>query len=161
MERISQIEVFKLVVSILVCQGAGIVGALFTTPAISTWYQTLKKPWFTPPNWAFSPVWITLFVLMGISLYLVWHKGFTLHQVKISFAVFAIQLILNILWSAAFFGLRSPSSGLIVIVILWVFILLTILSFYRVSPVAAYLLIPYIAWVSVAAALNYYVWVLN
>ena len=153
-------EILKLVASVLLCQIAVFLGSLFTTPAISTWYATLKKPFFTPPNWIFSPVWISLFVLMGISLFLVWrrqdHPG-----VKTALIFFFVQLILNILWSAAFFGLRSPLLGLIDIVLLWIAILLTTQHFLKVSKFAGVLLIPYLLWVTFAALLNFSLWFLN
>jgi len=153
-------DILKLVASIIICQIGGFLGSLFTTPAIPTWYATLKKPFFTPPNWIFSPVWISLFILMGISLFFVWRK--TDHPTfKIAFLFFFAQLILNILWSAAFFGLKSPFLGLMDIVLLWMAILLTILNFFKVSKFAGVLLIPYLLWVSFATLLNFFLWILN
>jgi tryptophan-rich sensory protein len=153
-------DILKLAMSIVLCQLAGVAGSLFTTPAIPTWYRTLKKPFFTPPDWIFGPVWICLFILMGISLFLVWRRqdqpGF-----KLTLIFFFIQLILNILWSAAFFGLRSPLLGLIDIGLLWVAILLTIQYCLRISKVAGLLLLPYILWVSFAVVLNFALWILN
>lgn len=154
------IDVLKLMLSLLICQLAGLVGSLFTTPAIPTWYKTLNKPFFTPPNWIFGPVWISLFVLMGISLFFVWRR--TDHpKFKMAFIFFFVQLILNILWSVAFFGLRSPLLGLIDIVLLWIAILLTILNFFKVSKFAGLLLIPYLLWGSFATLLNFSLWILN
>jgi tryptophan-rich sensory protein len=161
MEKKTQAVVLKLVISLIVCQFAGFIGSLFTTPAIPTWYVTLNKPSFTPPNWLFSPVWIFLFVLMGLSAFLVWNKGFGDKRVRIALSIFAVQLILNILWSAVFFGFRCPLAGLIEIVILWIAILLTILNFFKVSKTAGLLQIPYILWVSFAAVLNFFIWRLN
>ena len=103
-------DIAKLAVSIILCQLAGFLGSLFTTPAIPTWYQTLHKPFFTPPNWIFSPVWISLFVLMGVSLFLVWRRQ-DHPKAKTALIFFFIQLILNILWSAAFFGLKFRRQG--------------------------------------------------
>jgi len=154
-------KIIKLILSIVLCQAAGIIGSLFTTPSIPTWYASLQKPWFAPPNWLFGPVWITLFTLMGISFYLVWNKGLKNKLVKKGLVIFGIQLLLNILWSFFFFGLNSPSYGLIEIIILWIAIGLTIFKFFKISKNAALLLLPYIAWVSVAAILNYYIWILN
>ncbi len=153
-------DILKLAASIFLCQAAGFLGSLFTTPAIPTWYQTLKKPFFTPPNWIFSPVWISLFVLMGIALFLVWRRQ-EHPRFKTALIFFFVQLILNILWSIAFFGLKSPLLGLIDIVLLWMAILLTILNFLKVSKVAGWLLLPYLLWVSFATILNYFLWVLN
>ena len=154
-------DIIKLLVSIAVCQCAGLIGSVFTMSAIPTWYATLQKPSFTPPNWLFAPAWGTLYLLMGISAFLIWRRGLADKQVKIALMVFAIQLILNALWSVAFFGLESPLSGVIVIVILLLAILLTILRFYKISSVAAILLLPYLLWVSFASVLNISIWVLN
>jgi len=153
-------DILKLVASVILCQIAGLLGSLFTTPAIPTWYKTLNKPFFTPPNWIFSPVWISLFILMGISLFFVWRR--TDHpKFKIAFIFFFVQLILNILWSVAFFGLKSPLLGLVDIVLLWVAILLTIQHFFKVSKFAGALLLPYLLWVTFAALLNFSLWFLN
>ena len=152
-------EFLKLVASVILCQLAGFLGSLFTIPAIPTWYATLKKPFFTPPNWIFSPVWISLFILMGISLFFVWRR--THHPTfKIAFIFFFVQLILNILWSIFFFGLRSPLLGLVDIVLLWIAILFTIFNFLKVSKFSGALLLPYLAWVSFATLLNFSLWIL-
>ena len=153
-------DILKLVISIFLCQLAGFLGSLFTAPAIPTWYKTLDKPFFSPPNWIFSPVWISLFILMGISLFMVWRKQ-EQPRFKVALIFFFVQLIFNILWSAAFFGLRSPLLGLIDIVLLWVAILLTIQHFLRISRMAGLLLLPYILWVSFAVVLNFSLWILN
>jgi tryptophan-rich sensory protein len=154
-------KILKLVVSILVCQGAGIVGAFFTSPAIPTWYATLEKPSFNPPNWLFAPVWTILFLLMGVSLYLIWSKGLENKKAKTAIFIFVLQLILNILWSILFFGLQSPLYAFGGIIILWLAILLTIVSFYKISKTAGLLLLPYIFWVSFAAILNFFIWQMN
>jgi len=153
--------ILKLIVSILICQGAGLVGSVFTSPAIPTWYATLQKPSFDPPNWVFAPVWILLFLLMGISLYLIWSKRLEDKKVKIAIVIFGSQLVLNILWSFLFFGFKSPLYAFIEIIILWLAILVTIISFYRISKTAAYLLLPYILWVSFASVLNFSIMILN
>jgi len=154
-------KILKLIISILICQGAGAIGSLFTSPAISTWYATIQKPSFNPPNWIFAPVWILLFLLMGLSLYLIWSNGFKRKGTKIAISIFFVQLILNILWSILFFGLQSPLFAFIEIIILWFAILLTIISFYKVSKIAAYLLMPYIIWVSFASVLNFSILIIN
>jgi len=151
----------KLLASVLICQAAGFIGSVFTNQSIQTWYPTLKKPAFNPPNWLFAPVWITLFLLMGIALFLVWRAGIQNHAVKNALIVFAVQLILNMSWSFLFFGLRSPVLGLIDIILLWIFILITIFSFSLVSSVSSILLLPYLLWVSFAAVLNFFLWRLN
>jgi len=154
-------DIYRLVVSIVACQCAGLIGSIFTRSAIPTWYATLQKPSFTPPNWLFAPAWVTLYVLMGISAFLIWRRGFDDRRTRTALIVFLIQLILNALWSIAFFGLESPLYGVIVIVALWVAILFTLLRFFRISTAAGILLIPYILWVSFAAALNISIFILN
>lgn len=140
---------------------AGIIGSLFTTPAIPTWYLALQKPSIAPPNWIFGPVWTTLYLLMGISLYLVSKAGLGSINVRRSLVMFSIQLALNVLWSYLFFGLRSPRLGLIEIIAMWVAILITMVFFQRVSRAAALLLVPYLLWVSFASYLNYLIMILN
>ena len=161
MEHIKAIDIIRLAISIGVCLAAGFIGSIFTTASIPTWYTTLEKPSFNPPNWLFGPVWTILFILMGIFAFLVWRVGLSEPNVRIALIIFIIQLILNAFWSVAFFGLRSPIAGLIVIIILWIAILLTILSFAKVSISAGILLIPYILWVSFASILNATIYVLN
>lgn len=156
-----KIKAAKFIVSILICQAAGLIGAVFTTPNIATWYVGIVRPAFNPPNWIFAPVWTTLFILMGISLYLVWEKGLDRRNARMAVSVFGVQLILNILWSVLFFGFQNPLLGLVEIIVLWVAILVSIVLFYRISKTGAYLLIPYILWVSFAAFLNYNIYILN
>ena len=157
----SSTDIVKLIVSILACQGAGGIGAVFTTPAIPKWYAGLKKPAFTPPNSVFGPVWITLYLLMGIAVFLVWRQGLGHEGVSVAFIVFWIQLLLNILWSVVFFGLKSLIGGTVVIFVLWALILVSIIEFFGVSAAAGALLIPYIVWVTVAANLNVRIYSLN
>jgi Tryptophan-rich sensory protein (mitochondrial benzodiazepine receptor homolog) len=151
----------KLIISIALCQLAGIVGGLFTYSSIPTWYASLAKPAFVPPGWLFSVVWPLLYLLMGIALYLIWIKGLQSSGITIAVKVFAVQLFLNILWSALFFGLRSPFMGFIEILVLWIVIVVNIVLFYRISRPAGMLLIPYILWVSFAVHLNYSIMILN
>ncbi len=155
----TKINWFKLFLAILLCQGAGLIGSIFTSQSVATWYLTLQKPSFNPPSWVFAPVWTVLFLLMGISLYIVWQKGALKNKKAIIF--FIIQLALNIAWSFCFFYLQNPLAGLIEILILWLFIILTIFYFFKISKLAAYLLLPYLLWVSFAAILNYYLYMLN
>jgi benzodiazapine receptor len=155
-----RINFFKLIVSLIICQLAGFIGSLFTTPAIPEWYASLQKPSFTPPNWLFSPVWISLFLLMGVSLYLLWQTA-AKKEAKMALVFFAVQLILNMLWSAIFFGLKSPMVAFIEIIVLWVAIFLTMTKSLKVAKTAGYLLLPYIIWVSFAAVLNFFLWKLN
>jgi benzodiazapine receptor len=155
-----RVNIFKLVMSLIICQLAGIIGSLFTAPAIPNWYASLKKPSFTPPSWLFSPVWIFLFVLMGLSLYILW-QAHSKKDPRTALLFFALQLILNVLWSVIFFGLKSPMWAFIEIIILWLAILLTIWKSLKISKAAGYLLLPYLIWVSFAAVLNSSIWMLN
>ena len=154
-------EILKLVLSIVACQLVGFIGSFFTTPAIPTWYATLNKPSFTPPNWVFGPVWITLYFLMAIAAFLVWRQGLNMPGVKTALLLFVVQLALNGLWSPAFFGMRSTVTGAVVIVLLWIAIFLTIWKFLPLSVPAALLLVPYFLWVSYATLLNVSFIVLN
>jgi tryptophan-rich sensory protein len=134
----------------------GVIGSVFTIPSIATWYEQIQKPDIRPPNWVFGPVWITLYALMGISLYWIIDK-----KIRTPVILFSIQLVLNAIWSIIFFGLQNPFYALIEIMILWVMILLTVISFYKVSRKAGLILLPYIIWVTIAMILNYYIWILN
>jgi tryptophan-rich sensory protein len=150
-----------LVLAIVLCLVVGSSGSIFTSPQIGTWYASLAKPSWTPPNWAFGPVWTTLFILMGISLYIIWNRGFRTRMSKMALALFITQFALNVLWSFLFFALQSPIYGLIGIIPLWIMIAATIVAFYRISRPAAFILIPYLAWVTIATLLNYSLLVLN
>lgn len=154
-------KILKLIAAILVCQFAGFIGSFFTAPSVTTWYASIQKPDFTPPNWIFAPVWTTLFLLMGISLYLVWERGLEKKEVKLAISIFGIQFVLNIIWSLLFFGLQNPFFAFVEIILLWIAILATIVLFYRISGKAGLLMVPYILWVSFAAFLNYSIWILN
>ena len=151
----------RLVVSILAPFVAGGIGSLFTFKAIPTWYPGLKKPPCTPPNWAFGPVWTTLYILMGISVFLIWQKGLDTPGTMLAFALFWIQLAVNALWSIIFFGMKSKGGGAIAIAALWLLILATMIACFPVSAWAGALLVPYIVWVTIASYLNIGVWVLN
>lgn len=157
------INIPKLVFYIGICLGAGFLGSFFTVSAIPTWYATLNKPSFSPPNWVFGPVWTILYVLMGISLYLVWQKRNPSTSVRTKGAptVFWIQLFLNAAWSIIFFGMKNPILALVDIIALWVTIVLTIKSFNRINKLAGSLLIPYLLWVSFATLLNLSIVLLN
>ena len=154
-----KINIKKLVISLIIPFIASLIGSLFTSSEISTWYLTLTKPSFNPPNWIFGPVWTVLYLLMGISLYFIWINKSKLK--KIAITVFGVQLGLNALWSILFFGLKQPLLAFIEIIFLWFTILLTIIYFYRIDKKSAYLLIPYIAWVTFAAVLNFSIAMLN
>lgn len=157
----------QLIGFIVLAQTAGIIGSVFTSPNIPTWYATLVKPALNPPSWIFGPVWTTLFVLMGIAAFLVFSackKELPMSEkikIRIAMGLFVFQLVLNTLWSILFFGMQNPAAAFGEIILLWLAIVATIVAFYRVSKPAAYLLLPYIAWVSFAAYLNYSIWMLN
>jgi translocator protein len=144
----------RLLLCIVICELAGIAGAVFTGSSVTTWLAALRKPPFNPPAWLFAPVWTALYALMGIAAFLIWKKGLGSSGVKGALVAFVVQLALNALWSPAFFGLRSPAAGLCVIVPLWAAILWTIMRFYPISHAASALLVPYFVWVSFAAILN-------
>ena len=145
----------KLLLCILVTEGTGILGSIFTARSVKSWYITdiIKSP-LNPPSWVFAPVWTLLFLLMGIALYLVWRK-------KNNLFWFWVQLILNLFWSVLFFGLRSPTLAFYEILVLWVAILMTIIKFRQYNKTASILLWPYLVWVSFASYLTYSVMILN
>ena len=161
-------NLFKLVIAIGISEMAGIIGSVFTISAIPNWYAGLVKSALNPPSWVFGPVWTTLYALMGISLFLVWKQHSSilenvrmLRMWKIGIAAFFVQLSLNAVWSIIFFGLQNPGWALIDIAFLWLAIVWTITVFYKISKPAAYLLLPYLLWVSFASYLNYSIWALN
>lgn len=144
-----------------ICLLIGFVSGIVTHGSVDSWYAALEKPAFTPPNWVFAPVWTLLYILMGIAAGLVWARGFYHLWVKTALYYFGFQLLFNGLWSIVFFGFRQPFAALLVILVLAVLIILTIKWFKIVSPVAAYLLVPYLVWVFYATYLNYRIWALN
>jgi len=154
-------NVFKVIIAIAVSELAGIIGSVFTMPAIPEWYASLIKPALAPPSWVFGPVWVSLFALMGVASFLVWQKGLEQSKVKIALSLFIVQLILNVAWSAVFFGLHDPGMAFVEIIILWIAIFAAIVAFAKVSKTAAFLLLPYLAWVSFASYLNFAIWSLN
>ena len=142
------------------CLAVGTLSAAVTAPAITSWYPTLVKPSFNPPNWIFGPVWTTLYVLMAIAAWLVWRRaGFA--AARTALFLFIVQIVLNSLWSLLFFGLHRIDLALADVVLLLVAIVATALAFRRHSAMAALLLVPYLAWVSFATALNFAIWRLN
>lgn len=159
--KIKNIAIFILF--ILIVQLIGFIGSVFTQPAIPTWYASLNKPNFTPPNWIFAPVWTILYLFMGMSAFLVWNKNRKKKnkQIKTALIIFTIQLILNVLWSALFFGLNNILLAFLEILLLWLAILLTVIKFYKISKPASLLLLPYLLWVSFAAVLNLTILLLN
>lgn len=157
---------FKLIIAIVVSELAGVVGSLFTISAIPIWYAGLVKPTLNPPSWVFGPAWTTLYALMGIAAFLVWSSYAKAtedkkKQIKIAIGIFGIQLFLNAIWSIIFFGLKNPGWAFVDIILLWLAIVWTMFIFYKISKPAAYLLVPYLLWVSFASYLNYSIWMLN
>lgn len=153
-------DIVKLVVAFAASFLAAIVGSAFTIPAITTWYASLNKPFFTPPDWLFGPAWTILYILMAVALFLVWRlpRG---KQRDSAIALFAGQLIMNVLWSVGFFGFHNIMLGLALIIVLLVLIVLTTYEFHKLSKPAAYAMVPYILWVAFATCLNAAVFFLN
>ena len=149
-----------LVIFIAVCLAVSGIGAIVTTGSVRDWYPLLRKPSWTPPSCLFGPVWTILYLMMATAAWLVWRRRESEH-LNVALGLFAFQLFLNAAWSPLFFGLKSPLAGLLDIFPLWAAILATLLSFWRVSPFAGALLIPYWLWVSFATALNYAIWKMN
>jgi tryptophan-rich sensory protein len=147
--------------SVAACLSAGVIGSFFTAKTVNAWYLNVQKPPITPPGWVFAPVWTTLYVMMGISFFLLWRLNQGNLRYKNALTLFILQLLLNVLWSIVFFGFQSIAGGLAVIVTLWAAILGTIIRFYPFSKTAALLLIPYIVWVSYALVLNGWIFILN
>jgi tryptophan-rich sensory protein len=161
MSRISLRSGLLLAACILLPLIIGAIGSLITYPSIAGWFGGLTKPWFSPPNWIFGPVWTILYILMGISLWLVIRNGWEGEQVRKGMILFGLQLTVNFFWSVLFFGLQSPVGGLIDILVLLVLIMGNILVFRKISLTASYLLVPYLCWVSFATIVNAAIVILN
>ena len=153
-------NIAKLVISILIPLGIGLSSALFNDTGEGSWFQALEKPSWNPPGWVFGPVWTTLYILMGIALYLVWKSPASSRR-RTAIILFSFQMVLNFFWSFIFFKLEEPGWAFVEIVVLWFTILVTIFSFASINKTAAWLLVPYISWVSFASLLNYTIWLLN
>ncbi len=152
---------WKLVISICLCESVGIISGLLTASEIDTWFTTLNKPFWNPPAYLFGPVWALLYLLMAIALWLVWKTAVINVRKSNAISFFILQLGLNFLWSIFFFKLHSPTLAFLDILLLIITLLITIISFAKISKVAAWLLVPYISWVCFAAVLNYTIWMLN
>ena len=152
--RMDRNDILKLVISSGATELAGLVGSVFTAPSVSLWYASLQKPYFAPPNWLFSPVWTVLFVLLGLSLFLIWRHGWRHREVKQAIILYIVQLSLTITWSIIFFGLESPGWAALLVVFLWFSVFGSIASGLRVSKAAAYLLIPHVLWLAYAVYFN-------
>jgi translocator protein len=151
----------KLIISITIPVLVGATAGFFTASGVESWYQNINKPSWNPPSWIFGPVWTTLYVMMGIALFLVWKSEASDVLKKTAIAIFAVQLVLNFFWSFIFFSQHQPGWALVEIMVMWLAILFTIFAFANVSKTAAWLLVPYISWVSFATVLNYTIWQLN
>jgi len=152
----------KIAIALIVCLLVGYSASVVTRPSVESWYPTLIKPIFNPPNWIFMPMWTLLYILMAVAAGLVWDKIKEQNEVvKKALAFFLIQLTLNAIWSYLFFGLKNPMLALIEIALLWLMIYETYLKFIKINKTAGYLLIPYLAWVAFAAILNASIWWLN
>jgi tryptophan-rich sensory protein len=154
-------DLFLLITSLLVPLLAGFIGSLFTVTGPGTWYASLTKPFFNPPDWLFAPAWTLLFILMGVALFLICRRGRREEEVISSLKLFFIQLSFNIIWSYFFFTLQNPRLAFFEIIALWLAIVANILAFRKIDRRAAYLLFSYLLWVSFAACLNYSIWRLN
>jgi tryptophan-rich sensory protein len=153
--------IIKIIISVSICLLVGFLSSIATQSSVNTWYETLEKPFFTPPNYLFGPVWTFLYILMGISAGIVWSRGLHHIWVKTALYHFVFQLLINALWSLVFFSLQEVFWALFTIIILLTLIILTIKWFKVVNKTAAYLLIPYLLWVLYATALNFEIWRLN
>ena len=149
-----------LVIAVVVCFAAAGIGSLYTTPAIPVWYASLQKPAWTPPAWAFGPVWTLLYMMMAVAVWLVWReRGFA--GARLALTLFGVQLVLNALWSVLFFGRRNPGAALVEMAFLWAAIFATMSAFWQIRQAAGWLFVPYLWWVTFAALLNYKIWRLN
>ena len=151
----------RLIVAVAVPLAVGGLSGFATARGVDSWYPTLAKPSFNPPAWVFGPTWTVLYILMGVALFLVWRQGLGTLGVRLALTVFAVQLVLNALWSILFFGMQSPAWAFAEILLLWLAIVATLWAFRRVTPAAGWLFVPYLAWVSFAAVLNGSIWILN
>ena len=151
----------KLFVSILLPLLVGGLSGFFTSSGVNGWYATVSKPWFNPPNWIFAPVWTALYIMMGIALFLIWKSKAEKSVKQTAIILFVVQLILNFFWSLIFFKMQQPGWAFAEIIIMWLIILLTIIWFGKISSAAAWLLVPYICWVSFASVLNFAIYRLN
>ena len=154
-------SIYKLIISIIIPLAVGGISGFFTSSSVNTWFKSLNKPSFNPPSWVFAPVWTTLYILMGISFYIIWKSHAKLEKRYTGYTYYWLQLALNFLWSFLFFFYKRPDLALIDIILLFIMIASTIMSFRKVSKTAAWLLVPYICWVAFATALNFEIWRLN
>ena len=151
----------KLLIAMLIPLLVGGTAGFFTASGVDGWYALANKPWFNPPNWIFMPVWTMLYLMMGIAMYLVWKTKADKSTKQTAIILFAVQLTLNYFWSLIFFKMHQPGWAFAEIIVMWLMILLTIIWFGKILAAAAWLLVPYICWVSFASVLNYAIWQMN
>jgi benzodiazapine receptor len=155
-------KITRILAVVVTCLAIGYFSGIVTRTSVDTWYPTLIKPSFNPPNWVFAPAWSLLYLLMGVAAGLVWDRiEYEKEVVKNALVFFAIQLALNALWSYLFFGLMNPLLALLEVLVLWLMIYETLLKFIKINKIAGYLLVPYLLWVSYATVLNASIWWLN
>ena len=160
-EQIRRLNTWKLIISVAACEISGIVSSMLSGAVINPWFDNLRKPAWNPPSYLFGPVWAILYLVMGISIWLIWKSNKRMHEKEIAITFFVIQLFLNFWWSMLFFKFHSPPLALVDIILLLTVMILTAFKFFPISKTAAYLFIPYICWVAFATVLNYSIWVLN
>jgi translocator protein len=153
-------DITKLVIAILIPLALGAIAGRFTAQAVPDWFASLNRPSFSPPNWIFGPVWTVLYILLGISLFLIW-KQIPSKQRNNALWIFSLQMFLNFIWSFVFFYFHQIGLALIVIIGLWISIIFMLISFYKIKPLAAYLNMPYLLWVTFASVLNAGYFILN
>ena len=150
-----------LAIFVLLPLAAGGLGSIATARSVAEWYPLLVKPWWNPPSWVFGPVWTVLYIFMGVAAWRVWCSAGSFGSARSAMILFLLQLALNAAWSWLFFGFRMPGAALAELLLLWVFIVATIRTFFVYDLVAAWMMVPYLAWVSFAGALNAAIWILN
>jgi tryptophan-rich sensory protein len=157
---VNKTQILKLLVSIILPLGLGAIAGMFTSQSVPEWYATLNRPSFNPPDWIFGPVWTTLYILMGFSFFLVWKQDASKER-KLAILIFLLQLLLNFIWSFIFFYFNMIGFALVEIILLWISIVIMLVLFYRIKPIASYLNIPYLLWVTFASVLNASYYLLN
>ena len=161
LNREKKIQFLPLIICLLIPVAVGFLGSMLTIESVKTWYTTINKPSFNPPNWVFGPVWTTLFVLMGIASYLVWQKRKIVSGYSWAVVVYFLQLVLNVMWSYLFFYHHQIGFAAVEITILLITIIANAFIFYRINKIAGLLFVPYILWVSFASYLTYSIFILN
>jgi benzodiazapine receptor len=154
------IKIIKLVVSMILPLGIGAIAGMFTAKAVPEWYASLNRPSYNPPDWLFGPVWTALYILMGISLFLIWKLDAGKER-NLAMLFFLLQLLLNFGWSFFFFYFKMIGVALFEIIVLWIIIVIMLILFYKLKPLASYINIPYLLWVTFATMLNAGYYILN